>query len=60
MKKDINMKEVLSYLDKMGIPYTVDNNPSPEKIEMIKKQIALREEKTRIVIEDYNKKINLA
>lgn len=56
MKKSINISEALAYLDKMNIPYEVDNNPSPEKIEMIKKQIALREKITKLTIENYNKK----
>ena len=56
MKKSIDISEVLNYLDKVGIPYELDNNPSPEKIERIRKQIALNEERTRLAIENYNKK----
>jgi hypothetical protein len=39
------MKNILEYLDRMGLKYTLDTNPSPEKIEKIKKLIAAREEK---------------
>jgi hypothetical protein len=30
------MKNILEYLDRMGLKYTLDTNPSPEKIEKIK------------------------
>lgn len=41
MKKtsNIDMEFLYSYLDKMGATYTVDRNPSPEKIARIKAQI---------------------
>ena len=35
-------KEYLDELDRMGVNYTVDNNPSPEDIERIKKIINTR------------------
>jgi hypothetical protein len=41
------MKEILKYLDKEGIEYTLDSNPSPEKIEMIKKSIERRDKRMR-------------
>lgn len=37
------MKTILKYLDNEGIEYTLDNNPSPEKIEMIKKSMKRQE-----------------
>ena len=37
------MKNVLEYLDKEGINYTVDNNPSPETVERLNKIIEKRE-----------------
>ena len=33
------MKEIIKHLDDEGIGYILDSNPSPEKIEMIKKSI---------------------
>ena len=39
------MKEILKYLDNEGIEYTLDSNPSPEKIEMIKKSIERRDKR---------------
>lgn len=36
------MKIILKYLDNEGIEYTLDSNPSPEKIEMGKKSIERR------------------
>ena len=35
----INFERVLEYLNSAGISYTVDTNPTPEKVERIKKQI---------------------
>jgi len=34
-----DMQRLYDYLDKMGVTYTVDQNPSPEKITRIKVQI---------------------
>ena len=34
-----DMQRLYDYLDKMGVTYTVDRNPSPEKITRIKAQI---------------------
>ena len=34
-----DMQRFYGYLDKMGVTYTVDRNPSPEKIARIKAQI---------------------
>lgn len=46
------MKEILKYLDGAGINYTLDSNPSPEKIEMIKKSI---ERQDKRIAEKLNK-----
>lgn len=40
---EADMKRLYEYMDKMGVDYTVDNNPSPEKIERIKKMIERRD-----------------
>jgi hypothetical protein len=36
---EADMQHLYEYLDKMGATYTVDRNPSPEKIARIKAQI---------------------
>lgn len=38
-----DMQGLYDYLDKMGATYTVDRNPSPEKIAEIKAKIANNE-----------------
>lgn len=40
-------------MDKLGIKYTVDRNPSPEKIEKIKKSIEKRDKMIKQMKEDY-------
>jgi hypothetical protein len=47
MKTNLNMQDALAYLDKIGVKYTYENDPSPEVIEGIKKQIAESEIKAR-------------
>jgi hypothetical protein len=37
----------------MGVVYTIDANPSPEKIERIKKSIERRDERLKQMVEDY-------
>ena len=36
---EADMQRLYDYLDKMGVSYTVDRNPSPEKIAEIKAKI---------------------
>jgi hypothetical protein len=36
----MEMKDLLAYLDKMGVTYTMDTNPSQERIDEIKLKIA--------------------
>ncbi len=48
-----DMKNLYDYMDKMGITYIIDRNPSPEKIEKIKKSIEKRDERIRQMQEDY-------
>jgi hypothetical protein len=36
---EADMQRLYDYMDKMGVKYTVDRNPSPEKIARIKAQI---------------------
>jgi len=47
------MKNILEYLDKEGIKYTLYSNPTPERIEEIKKLIFKRDEKIKQIQEDY-------
>ena len=52
--KKIETKEILKELDRMGVSYTVDDNPSPEKIEKLKKSIEQRDLRIKQMVEDYN------
>lgn len=47
------MTNLYEYMDKLGIKYTVDRNPSPEKIEKIKKSIEKRDEMIKQMKEDF-------
>lgn len=47
--KSINIQEVLAYLEKSGASYTYENDPSPEEITRIKKQIKASEERARVI-----------
>ena len=50
-----NIKILTEYLDRNEISYTIDNNPSPEKIEKIKSSIKRRENLEKILVERYKK-----
>jgi CO dehydrogenase/acetyl-CoA synthase beta subunit len=52
-KFEFGTEEFLKELDRMGIVYTIDSNPSPEKIERIKKSIEKRDERLKQMREDY-------
>ena len=52
--KKFETKELFGKLDEMGIIYTVDNNPSPEKIEKLKKSIEKRDLRIQQMVEDYH------
>ena len=43
---EADMQRLYDYMDRMGVSYTVDRNPSPEKIARIKAQI----EKNKIIL----------
>ena len=45
---EADMQRLYDYMDKMGVTYTVDRNPSPEKIAEIKAQI----ERSRRLLEN--------
>jgi hypothetical protein len=46
--KKFETQQFLNELDKMGINYTIDSNPSPEKIERIKQSIEKRKEQEKL------------
>jgi hypothetical protein len=52
--KTFETKEFLNELDRMGVVYTIDSNPSPEKIERLKKSIEKRDLRIKQMVEDYN------
>jgi len=52
--KKFETKEFLDELDRMGVTYTVNTNPTPEQVEEIKKSIERRELRMKQMIEDYN------
>ena len=52
--KKIETKELFGKLDEMGVSYTVNNNPSPEQIEKLKKSIEKRDLRIKQMVEDYN------
>ena len=47
------MTNLYEYMDKLGIKYTVDRNPSPEKIERIKRSIEKRDKMIKQMKEDF-------
>jgi predicted DNA-binding transcriptional regulator len=51
--KKFETKEFLKELDEMGVVYTIDSNPSPEKIERLRKSIEKRDERLKQMVEDY-------
>jgi predicted HAD superfamily phosphohydrolase YqeG len=51
--KTFTTKEFLKEMDKMGIEYTVDSNPSPEKVEKIKKMLEARDVRLKQLAMDY-------
>ena len=50
-----NIKILTDYLDKNGVNYAIDENPSPEKIKRIEKSIKRKEEFEKDSIERYKK-----
>lgn len=52
---EADMQRLYEYMDKMGITYTVDRNPSPEKIAEIKSKIEKQNALIQKMQNDYNK-----
>ena len=50
------LKEITDYLDKNGASYTIDRNPSPEKVEKIKASIKRGEDLRKSFVERYKEK----
>jgi len=51
--KTFETKEFLNELDRMGMVYTIDSNPSPERTEKIRKMMEKRDERLKQMVEDY-------
>lgn len=51
-----DMQRLFEYMDKAGINYTVDNNPTPERIAEIKASIARNEAYVKSVQDAYKNK----
>lgn len=52
MKYDI--KELTDYFDRHGVEYTIDLNPSPEKIKRIKESIKRKNEIAKIMKKEFD------
>jgi hypothetical protein len=52
--KKIEIKEITDRLDTIGVNYTVNNNPTPEQLEKLRKGIESRDLRMKQMIEDYN------
>lgn len=51
--KPFNTEKYKEELDRMDIKYTIDSNPSPEKVEKIKKMLETRNSRLAQLVEDY-------
>lgn len=52
--KKIEIKEIINKLDEIGVNYTVNNNPTPEQLEKLRKSVERRDLRIKQMIEDYN------
>jgi ribosomal protein L17 len=50
-----DIQTMLDYMDKLGIEYTIDRNPSPEKIKQIQESIARSEAYMKSVQDAFKK-----
>jgi hypothetical protein len=63
MKKETNrsIEEKLAFLtdffERMGVPFTINRNPSPEEIKRIKGEIKRSNDIVKRIQKDYEKKI---
>ena len=52
--KKIEIKELTDKLDEIGVNYTVNNNPTPEQLEKLRKGIEKRDLRIQQMVEDYH------
>lgn len=52
---EADMQNLFAYMDKLGVNYTINRNPSPEEIERIQKSIASREAYMKSVQDAFKK-----
>ena len=52
--KKIEIKEITDKLDEIGVNYTVNNNPTPEQLEKLRKGVESRDLRIQQMVEDYH------
>jgi hypothetical protein len=52
--KKIEIKEITDKLDAIGVNYTVNNNPTPEQLEKLRKGVESRDLRIQQMVEDYH------
>ena len=52
--KKFDIKETTDYLDEIGVIYTVNNNPTPEQLEKLRKGVEKRDLRIQQMVEDYH------
>ena len=52
--KKFDAKEITDKLDEIGVNYTVNNNPTPEQLEKLRKGIEKRDLRIQQMVEDYH------
>ena len=52
--KKFDTKEITDKLDEIGVIYTVNNNPTPEQLEKLRKGVESRDLRIQQMVEDYH------
>jgi hypothetical protein len=52
--KKFDAKEITDKLDDIGVIYTVNNNPTPEQLEKLRKGVESRDLRIQQMVEDYH------
>ena len=52
--KKFDIKETTDYLDEIGVNYIVNNNPTPEQLEKLRKSVEKRDLRIQQMVEDYH------
>ena len=52
--KKFDAKEITDKLDEIGVIYTVNNNPTPEQLEKLRKGVESRDLRIQQMVEDYH------